>query len=269
MSESPIHFDDALGWLVERLGEVARTPGPLPLWRTVEADISLVEIIDRYWIQRGVRPDELRSGQDYPYYRPFYDAAWELCRRGILRPGRVAPRNRTHADATGDYFSITEFGKRWLAEQADHTFVPSDPGRLAEILLKFEPRFGHGFRQRASEAVACHRLGTYLASCVMAGAAAESILLAVAIAKSGDEEATLKDHSARSGRKAITDKIVHGLPGGIAEQFKSLCELLNYWRDQAGHGTASTISEIEAFHAISRLLRFAQFTSDNWATLTA
>jgi hypothetical protein len=72
-----------------------------------------------------------------------------------------------------------------------------------------------------------------------------------------------------SGRKAITDKIVHGVPGGITEQFKSLCELLNYWRDQAGHGTASTISEIEAFHAISRLLRFAQFASDNWATLTA
>jgi hypothetical protein len=33
-------------------------------------------------------------------------------------------------------------------------------------------------------------------------------------------------------------------------------------------GTASTISEIEAFHAISRLLRFAQFASDNSAKLT-
>jgi hypothetical protein len=268
MSDSPIHFDDALGWLIEKLSEIARTPGPLPLWRTAEADVALVELIDRYWIGRDIRPDHLRAQADYPYYRPFYDAAWELCRRGILRPGRVAPRNQRQADAMGDWFSITDFGKRWLAEQADHTFVPSDPGRLTEILLKFEPRYGQGFRQRASEAVACHRLGTYLASCVMAGAAAESILLAVAIAKMG-EEVAMKEYASRSGRKAITDKIVHGLPGGITEQFKSLCELLNYWRDQAGHGTASTISEIEAFHAISRLLRFAQFASDNWATLTA
>lgn len=41
--------------------------------------------------------------------------------------------------------------------------------------------------------------------------------------------------------------------------------------DQAGHGAASTISEIEEFHAISRLLqllRLGQFASDHWATLT-
>ena len=102
----------------------------------------------------------------------------------------------------------------------------------------------------------------------MAGAAAESILLAIAIAKMG-EEVVMKEYANRSGRKAITDRFVHGSRGGITEQFKSLCELLNYWRDKAGHGTASTISEIEAFHAISRRLRFAQFTSDKWTTLTA
>ena len=127
MSDVPIHFDDALGWLVEQLGEVARTPGPLPLWRTAEADISLVSLMDSFWIKRGIRPEELRAPEDYPYYRPFYDAAWELCRRGILRPGRVAPRNGTSPDAMGDWFSITVLGKRWLTEQADHTFVPSDP----------------------------------------------------------------------------------------------------------------------------------------------
>lgn len=116
MSDSPIHFDDALGWLVERLSEIAWMPGSLPLWRTAEAAVALVELIDRYWIGRDSRPDHRRAQADDPYCRPFYDAAWELCRRGILRPGRVAPRNQRQADGTGHWFSITDFGKRWPTE---------------------------------------------------------------------------------------------------------------------------------------------------------
>jgi hypothetical protein len=56
------------------------------------------------------------------------------------------------------------------------------------VLQPFIGRFGDGFAQRAAEASRCHRTTNYLACCVMAGAAAESILLAVAIAKmAGDE----------------------------------------------------------------------------------
>jgi hypothetical protein len=44
--------------------------------------------------------------------------------------------------------------------------------------------------------------------------------------------------------------------------------LLSYWRDEAAHGTVSEIAEIEAHTALGRLVRFAQFTSDNWDELT-
>jgi hypothetical protein len=45
-------------------------------------------------------------------------------------------------------------------------------------------------------------------------------------------------------------------------------DLLNFWRDDSSHGTPSTISDIEAYDALSRLLRLAHFTSDHWALLT-
>jgi hypothetical protein len=41
-----------------------------------------------------------------------------------------------------------------------------------------------------------------------------------------------------------------------------------HWRDETAHGIASNVSEIEAHEAIARLLRFAQFTCDNWNELT-
>jgi hypothetical protein len=268
-SQPEIHFDDAFGWLVKHLASVLAAREQRGYRPQYECDLWLPDVIRHLSAKRGLNVEEFKGRQAELIYSPFYDAAWELCRRGILRPGKITPRGQSMRDALGDQFSITEFGMQWVAEQNEQGFfVPNDPGRLTEILLKFEPRFGHGFKQRAAEAVACHRVTNYLACCVMAGAASESILLAVAIEKSGDEAATLKEYGASKGRKTITDKIGHGLSGGLTEQFKSLCSLLNYWRDQAGHGTASTISEIEAFHAISRLLRFAQFADDNWSTLT-
>jgi len=268
-SELEIHFDDAFGWLVKHLAAVligSQKPGYRPQH---ESDLWLPDAVRQFAAQRGLNVGECRGPEAELIYSPFYDAAWELCRRGILRPGKIIPRGVSMTSALADSYSITASGKAWLNEHADdQSLIPNDPGRLTEILLKFEPRFGHGFKQRAAEAVACHRFGNHLACCVMAGAAAESILLAVAIQKSGDESMILKEYGGSQGRKKITDKICLGLSGALAEQFKSLCSLLNYWRDQAGHGTASTISEIEAFHAISRLLRFAQFSSDNWTTLT-
>jgi hypothetical protein len=45
--------------------------------------------------------------------------------------------------------------------------------------------------------------------------------------------------------------------------------LLSYWRDEAVHGTASQISETEAFTSLILLLRFAQYATDHWSELTA
>jgi len=102
----------------------------------------------------------------------------------------------------------------------------------------------------------------------MCGAAAESILLAVATAKSGNEADTLKSYRAASGRRKVIESVVGNARQPISEQFRSATGLLTYWRDEAAHGSASTISEIEAHEALARLLRFAQFATDNWEELT-
>jgi hypothetical protein len=99
----------------------------------------------------------------------------------------------------GDGYSVTDFGRLWLKDAAQHP--SSDPSRLAEVLQTLGKHFGAGYQQRAAEAVRCYRTTNYLAACVMAGAAAESILLAVAIAKSdGNETKVLATSKSQGGR---------------------------------------------------------------------
>jgi hypothetical protein len=133
---------------------------------------------------------------------------------------------------------------------------------------KLSPQFGSGFLQRAAEAVTCHRFGAYLGCCAMCGAAAESILLAVAIAKSGDDVSTLAMYRAAQGRRKVIDRVVGQARQTIADPFRSATGLLSFWRDDAAHGLASAISETEAHEALARLTRFAQFAAENWDDLT-
>jgi len=55
----------------------------------------------------------------------------------------------------------------------------------------------------------------------------------------------------------------------VQRQFEAALQILNYWRDDASHGQQTTIAEVQAYAAISELLRLAQFTSDHWDDLTA
>jgi hypothetical protein len=196
----------------------------------------------------------------------FSDAAWDLCRRGILRPGvnRIGGQ-----DAGGGGYSITTFGREFAAGDTSD-FVVGEPSRLAELFSSLAGNLGTGFMQRATEACLCHKFGGYLACCAMSGAAAESILLAVAITKAnGNEQEVLALYRTAQGRKRVIERVAGNLRAAIADPFRSAVGLLSYWRDDAAHGTASTISEIEAHEALSRLLRFAQFANDNWNDLTA
>jgi hypothetical protein len=143
------------------------------------------------------------------------------------------------------------------------------PDRISQLFEKLSERLGSGFLQRATEAAHCYAFDVYVACCAMCGAAAESILLAVATAKSGDEAAILSIYRAANGRRKVLERIVGQARPAVAEPFRSATGLLSYWRDDAAHGLASTISEIEAHNALARLLRFAQFAADNWDELTA
>lgn len=268
-----LHIDDALNFLI---GELAKMPEPKPGRhvahgeRPYGSDVWIAMIGGLYWQGQGIRVQSLPGTEGEPLMRPFYDAAWELCRRGVLRPGHVVPLGQVSAGYfSGDGYAITAWGRQWLkAATAEGANMPSDPSRLAEMLVGFKKRFGDGYAQRATEAVSDYRTVNYLSACTMAGAAAESILLAAAIAKVGDEAKVLAEYRAAGGRARVTKRLISGLPHGLGERFADALGILSFWRDDAGHGTASTISEIEAHEALSRLLRLAQFTSDNWDRLT-
>src|SRR5260221_7731543 len=97
-----------LGRLIEQLAKVVeaqeRQPYRIP---NHESDVSLAQIASAVLVPQPP-PD------DHNAWRPLYDAAWELCRIGVLRPGEIAARGMNVVSRLGDYYSITEFGREWL-----------------------------------------------------------------------------------------------------------------------------------------------------------
>src|SRR5258708_22576123 len=186
--DSMMHFDDAFDLLIKYLAAVPELKGKNA--RAAHShghagDLWIPHLVQGYWQSRS----ELIASENLEdhHFQPFYDAAWELCRIGVIRPGEFAPRGwATDAGLfSGDTFSITRFGRAWLKDASQRPIA--DPPRLSEALQGFADRFGGGYAQPATAAVSTYPTGNYLAACMMSGAAAESILLALATAKTGDE----------------------------------------------------------------------------------
>lgn len=195
----------------------------------------------------------------------FYNAAWEFCRRGVIRPGVSAHGNQATEDGSaGNGYSITPFGQKWLEEDSNNDFVPTEPERFAQMLEPFREKFGAGFHHRAQQAIRCYGAHAYLACCAMCGAAAESILLATAITKTNNENDVLSRYCSANGRKKIEDILLGQANRSLKEEFNGFNSLLKYWRDEAAHGQASNINENEAYTAIAMLLRFAMFVDRKW-----
>jgi len=260
-----LRAEEAYDFLVAHLATIPANIGRDALARTRYAHMYLPDQVTRFWQSRGSTTSfgDL-TDQDF---RPFYDAVWELARIGVIRPGRVAPKNQETANDFGDHWSITEFGFQWLADASKRSYL--DMSRLSEIFASFTGRFGPGFAQRALEAVRTYRTGNYLSACAMVGAAAESILLAVAIAKKGNEAEVLKMYRNSGGRSRVTTYVIGKSTQSIVRQFQAALHILHFWRDDASHGVHTTISEVEAHAALSELIRLGQFASDNWDDLTA
>jgi hypothetical protein len=182
-----VRAEDALNVIVEQLSRLGAARdfrgnrmGPH------NADVWVPDLAWRYW-QPLLPPGGFMdvSHLTHDHLIPFYDAAWDLCRIGVLRPGVFAPVGQELAAAFGDQFVVTEFGREWL-QAAQHRPVLA-PKRLGEMLQALGGRFGAGYAQRVTEAVNTYRAQNYLSTCTMAGAAAESVLLATASAKRKDE----------------------------------------------------------------------------------
>jgi hypothetical protein len=265
-----MHFDDAFGVLIKYLAEVPESKGKVARAGHNQGhggDLWIPYVVQGYWrsLPGPVVPEDLEDR----HFQPFYDAAWELCRIGVIRPGEFSPRGWS-TDAglfSGDTFSITRFGRLWLKDASQRPIA--DPGRLSQVLQGFADRFGAGYAQRATEAVRTYRSGNYLASSVMSGAAAESILLALAVAKIGDEAKVLVEYNTTGGRRRLTKRVCANVSTALAAQIEASLQLLGRWHDAAGHGTMTTVSEIEAHIGLTDLLRLAQLGHDHWAELSA
>lgn len=199
----------------------------------------------------------------------FYAAAWDLCRLGVLRPGlKVYGGQATDDGSSGNGYSITPFGEGWVSETAQEDFVPTQPGRFAALLQPFRQLFGPGFSERAQQAVICYRANAFLACCAMCGAAAESILLALAVKKE-DEGKVLRSYASSGGRGRVEALVLSNASEPIKRSFRGYTDLLKYWRDETAHGQVSQIAADEGYVSLLTLLRLAQFARDNWQVLTA
>jgi HEPN domain-containing protein len=258
-----LHRDDAARFLMTVLRERPENV------RSNGNDVWIPKVAEEYLREISDKPIAVNDSTTLDFYPLFHDAAWDLARRRVLRLSEIYPNVPLGPRVSrGAGYCLTEAGRARLVDLVDQSWVPVDPSRYSEALKRFVVNFGSGFERRAYEAARSYDSGNYLACCAMCGAAAESILLAVAIAKSGDEGITLSTYRTASGRRKVVDSVVGQTGQTIAEAFRSATGLLSYWRDEASHGMASTISEIEAHEGLARLLRFAQFAADHWVELT-
>ena len=265
-----VHSDEAFEAIVHHLAQLAETRDHRGQRSGQhESDFYLPDFVWQFWLPhldrsggRYMSPSDLEQER----FIPFYDAAWELCRIGVLRPGAFAPQGMGMPKMFGDQYVITVFGRGWLQSAKERPFI--DLARLAQLLNTFSGRYGDGYAQRASEAVRTYRTANWLAASVMAGAAAELILIALAVAKSGDERRVLKTYNGSGGRAAATKMVVDGLRPSLQQHLENALLVLHYWRDSASHGLATSITEIEAHASLMQLLRLAQFADKNWEPLT-
>jgi hypothetical protein len=268
-----LSIDDAIALFVQKLRTapaLSATYNPHARHTTEGCDVRVTDVLSDWW-HREHRNELAMPHPGEEDYAPFHDAAWELARRGILRPGPAFPGLRrvigvTHTESNG--FSLTEIGRKWISQYDQEVPFPVDPGRFATLLISYGNRFGPAFKQRITEANGCYRTLNYLAACAMAGAACESILLAMGSAKIGEEKA-LRIYTGRDGRRLLIKEITANLSSSLRQPVETAASVLSYWRDDAAHGHATEITEFSAHDALSRLLRFAQFVDRNWNQVTA
>lgn len=259
-----MHIEDAERLIIRWIREKPRTEDS-----NYGYDVYLSNVIRWHLRASGERDHHaiVRSISDF--WHIFAAAAWELCRRGVIRPGvRHLNTQSTEHGSAGEGYSVTPFGAQWAAESDLDDFVPTEPQRFAQMLAPLVKRFGPGFYERAQEAVRCYGAHAYLACCAMCGAAAESILLAASIAKRGEEH-VLKTYASAAGRSRVQKDLLAHVTEVLRQEFSNLSILLSYWRDEAAHGRKSGIADNEAFTSLALLLRLAKFVDENWKALVS
>jgi len=196
----------------------------------------------------------------------FFDVTWELVRRGLLVPAGGYGRDGRFA-AHPDEFKVTPYGGEWLTRYPDHPVYPLEQSRFAAHLERHVGRFGDVYAMRSQEALGCYRAQLYLASCAMSGAAAESILLALASERMGSRDAALREYQKVTGATRLLNHLKRGQNAHVHEQLDVMFSLLKHWRDASTHASESPMGEETAFVALLLLLRLAHFADERWDEL--
>lgn len=238
-------------------------------YSTYGYEFYLPIIMRDYVINEGKIQENLAEQNMVSVSTSFYSAAWDLCRRGILRPGLKNYDAQSTVDGHTHGYTLTPFGKQWLSEADKDIFVPTEPERFGQLLAPYRKTFGDASYQKAQEAVRCYGAHAYLACCAMVGASVESALLSLAIEKFKDEEKVVKDYMTAGGRVRLEKAILGQSNDSIKREFPAYTQLLKYWRDAATHGRPTNIEDAEAFTSLATLLRFSAFLSNNWKELAS
>jgi hypothetical protein len=89
-----LHIDDAIDFLARYLAQKfasqpAATVAPPSIQCAQQYDVEVKFVAEAYWLSsRGTNIVGLSMPEGERYHRPFLDAAWYLCRIGVLRPAR-------------------------------------------------------------------------------------------------------------------------------------------------------------------------------------
>lgn len=254
--EVALTFDDALQILTKEL-QLAKSN-----YLSSGYDLVLTDVTAKYLHQtQALALDKNQVS------KIFYDAAWELCRLGVIRPGeKYSGAHNQLISWKGEGYSLTAFGKEWLSRLEEDSLLPSSPSRFSQIFSSFQALFGNTFFQRAQEAVFCYQAGVYLACCAMCDAAAESILLAAAF-QVYNKEKVLKTYFTANGRNRTENLVFGQAEKYIKDRYSKYTDLISYWRDESAHGHLSSIDHHQAYISLISLLRFAQFMRDHWGTV--
>jgi hypothetical protein len=125
---STLQIDDALAFLVDYL----KKPRPSTGYSSFGYDVYLPNVVlaNVVEIERSTEhPQTIYNGTRWRQLSPiFYEAAWELSRRGLLRPG--VRRFGDQADGVAEGYSVTARGRQWLDDVAGDTTVLLEPTRL-------------------------------------------------------------------------------------------------------------------------------------------
>lgn len=269
-------YEDAMQLLVTKLQGRATTRDTIKPGRRTHLSVGeiigeCIQLERKADIEAYVRTTERATPQldRETNSHSFFEAAWELVRRGILAP--MVTFDQQSGQANGmrpDQFWVTPFGLEWAAAIGTLTILPVQHERFLDLLLEHAPRFGPVYAVRCREAVHAYRQQLYLSCLTMSGGAAEAILVCLGTEHAGSREALASKVFPRF-RRTLLDYVLEPLKGPTQQELRECAEAVKYWRDDAAHANERELDETHAFISLRQLARLANRVGHGWDELAA